>query len=104
MELFVATKKDQKRRKELQEEGPPRGRIPDDYGPKELMERKLRTKRRRAIYKERGMPVEPVFGQLVQRGLDRFILRGKDGAATRWSLFSATHNLLKLFRSGWKPD
>lgn len=104
LELFVATKKDQTRRKELREKGPPRGRIPDDYGLKELMERKLRTKRGRTIYKERGMSVEPVFGQLVQRGLDRFLLRGKDGAATEWSLFSATHNLLKLFRSGWKPD
>ena len=104
MELFVATQKDRKRRKELREQGPPRGRIPEDYGPKELMERKLRTKRGREIYKERGMSVEPVFGQLVLRGLDRFLLRGKDGAAAEWSLFSATHNLLKLFRSGWTPD
>jgi hypothetical protein len=47
MELFVATQEDQKRRKELREQGPPRGRIPDDYGPKELVERKLRTKRGR---------------------------------------------------------
>ena len=43
MEPFVATQKDRKRRKELREQGPPRGRIPGDYGPKELMERKLRT-------------------------------------------------------------
>lgn len=104
LELFVATQKDRKRRKELREAGPPRGRIPDDYGPKELMERKLKTKRGRAIYEERGRSVEPVFGQLVLRGLDRFLLRGKDGAAAEWSLFSATHNLLKLFRSGWTPD
>jgi hypothetical protein len=58
MELFVAIKKDQKRRKELQEQGrPPRGRIPDDYGPKELMERKLRTKRGRDIHTKRSTSV-----------------------------------------------
>jgi hypothetical protein len=38
-EIFIATLKDWKRRKELREQGPPRGRIPDDYGLKELMER-----------------------------------------------------------------
>lgn len=103
-ELFIATTKDWKRRKELTEQGPPRGRIPDDYGPKDLMERKLRTKRGWEIYKERSTSVEPVFGQLVMRGLDRFLLRGKDGAGAEWSLFSATHNLLKLFRAGWTPS
>jgi Tfp pilus assembly protein PilV len=33
-ELFIATTKDWKRRKELREADPPRGRIPDSYGPK----------------------------------------------------------------------
>lgn len=102
-ELFIATTKDWKRRKELREKGPPRGRIPDDYGPKELMERKLRTKRGRAIYKERSTTVEPVFGQMVMRDLDDFLLRGLEGAKAEWSLFSATHNLLKLWRAGWTP-
>jgi hypothetical protein len=101
-ELFIATTKDWKRRKELREQGPPRGQIPDSYGPKELMERKLRTKRGRDIYQKRGQSVEPVFGQHVNRGLDRFILRGDDGAAAEWSLFSATHNLLKLWRTRWE--
>ncbi|MFQ3285739.1 hypothetical protein, partial [Natronomonas sp.] len=32
-ELFIATTKDWKRRKELREQGPPRGQIPDSYGP-----------------------------------------------------------------------
>ena len=100
-ELFVATRKDWKRRKELRERGPPRGRIPDSAGPKERMERKLRTKRGRDIYRKRGQSVEPVFGQHVTRGLDRFMLRGEDGAAAEWSLFSATHNLLKLWRERW---
>jgi transposase len=101
-ELFIATTKDWKRRNELREQGPPRGAIPDSAGPKELMERKLRTKAGRDIYRKRSLSVEPVFGQHVNRGLDRFILRGMDGAAAEWSLFSATHNLLKLWRTRWE--
>jgi len=103
-ELFIATTKDWKRRKELQEKGPPRGRIPESYGPKERMERKLRTKRGRDIYRKRSTTVEPVFGQHVSRGCDRFLLRGERGARGEWSLFSATHNLLKLWRSDRESD
>lgn len=69
-ELFIATIKDWKRRKELREKGPPRGRIPESYGPKERMERKLRTKRGKRIYRKRSQSVEMVFGQHVNRGLD----------------------------------
>jgi len=52
-ELFIATTKDWKRRKELGEKGPP---------------------------------------------------RGLEGAKGEWSLFSATHNPLKLRRAGWTPS
>lgn len=99
-ELFIATTKGWKQRKELQAKGPPRGRIPKHLGPRERMERKLSTKAGRAIYGERACSVEPVFGQMVMRGLDRFLLRGRRGAAGEWSLFSTTHNLLKLWRVG----
>lgn len=102
-ELFVATTKDWRRRKELAEKGPPRGRIPNDYVPKELMERKLRTKQGRRMYRKRAQTVEPVFGDHVNRGCDRFMLRGKKGVQAEWSLFSATNNLLKLWRPGWEP-
>jgi hypothetical protein len=61
------------------------------------MERKLRTKWGRDIYAKGSQTVESVFGQHVNRGLDRFMLRGKDGAEAEWSLFSTTHNLLKLW-------
>lgn len=104
IELYIATTKDWKRREKLAEQGPPRGRIPKDITPTERMERKLRTKRGKAQYRKRGQTVEPVFGQHVNRGLDRFLLRGLRGAKAEWSLFSATHNLLKLWRSGWSPD
>lgn len=66
------------------------------------MERKLRTQRGRYSYRKRSQSVDPVFGQPVNRGLDRFVLRGDDGAKVEWSLFSATHNLLKLWRTRWE--
>ena len=95
-EPFIATTKDWKRRKALREEGPPRGRIRKDFGPKERMERKLRTKRGREAYEERSSNVEPVFGQMVMRGLGHFLLHGLEGSSGEWSLFTVTHNLLKL--------
>lgn len=102
-ELFIATTKDWKQRKALREQGPPRGRIPKGLTPTERMERKLRTKRGQKIYRERGMTVEPVFGQMEGRGLNHFLLRGLEKVRMEWSLFCTTHDLLKLWRSGWRP-
>lgn len=99
-ELFIATTKDWKIRKALREQAPPRGRIPKHYGAKDRMERKLLTQRGRAIYKQRSSSVEPVFGQMVMRGCQDLLLRGMKGASGEWSLFSATHNLLKMWRAG----
>jgi len=68
----------------------------------EQMRHKLRTPEGRAIYKMRKAVVEPVFGQIKeQRGFRRFLLRGR---ARVTKLICATHNLLKLFRSGWSPQ
>jgi transposase len=102
-EFFIATKKDWKQRKALREKGPPRGRIPKDAPPRDLMERKLLTRRGRKAYKERGPSIEAVFGQMAMRGLSRFWLRGAEKVKTEWSLWCTTHNLLKLWRSGWSP-
>jgi len=100
-ELIIATSKDWKQRKALQEQPPPRGRIPKGLSQRELMERKLRTKRGRALYKKRGIIPEPVFGQIkTARGIDSFLRRGLTACASEWKLICATHNLLKLFRSG----
>ena len=100
-ELFIATKKDHKQRKAVRDGPPPRGRIPKDISVRERMERKLTTKRGRAVYKKRSRTVEPVFGQIKDaRGCDRFLLRGLDGASGEWKLLCGTHNLLKLWRSG----
>ncbi len=100
-ELLVNTTKDWKRRKALREEAPPRGRIPKGMTATERMERKLRTKRGAALYKKRAQTVEPVFGQIKDtRGLDEFCRRGETACESEWAVMCATHNLLKLFRSG----
>ncbi len=63
------------------------------------MERKLLTKRGRALYKKRSQTVEPVFGQIKEtRGCDRFLRRGKSACDSEWKLICTTHNLLKLWR------
>jgi transposase len=100
-ERIIATKKDWKQRQALREAGPPRGRIPEDLSLRERMERKLLTKRGRALYKKRGQMVEPVFGQIKTcRGILTFMRRGLEACAQEWKLICATHNLLKLWRSG----
>ncbi len=103
-ELLIATTKDWKQRKLLRERGCPRGRIPKGLSPRDRMERKLLTKRGRALYKMRGVLVEPVFGQVKDgQHFRRFMRRGLGAAESESSLVGMTHNLLKLWRSGQAP-
>jgi len=97
-EALIATTKDWKRRKELREEGSPRGRIPSDMSRTERMERRLRTKRGQRMYAQRGCTIEPVFGQNKDgRGFDRFMRRGQAAVSAENKLMFAVHNMLKLF-------
>lgn len=102
VELLVAVQKDYKQRKAIEAQlPPPECPIPDCLSATELMERKLLTERGRALYKLRSQTVEPVFGQIKEvRGFDGFMRRGIDACRSEWSLICATHNLLKLWRSG----
>jgi len=101
VELLIATQKDYKQRKALQGVPVPEGPIPEGLSATEAMERKLLTERGRTLYKLRGQTVEPVFGQIkAVRGIDRFMRRGLEACRSEWSLICATHNLLKLWRSG----
>ena len=98
---LIATNKDWKQRQALREQPCPRGRIPTRLSRRDRMERTLLTKRGRQLYKKRGQTVEPVFGQIKDgRGCDRFMRRGQSACANEWKLLCATHNLLKLWRSG----
>jgi hypothetical protein len=100
-DLLVATQKDWKQRKAMREEPEIAGPPPKDISAAELMERKLQTKAGRERYKLRSQTVEPVFGQIKSsRGIDSFLRRGLDAVRSEWSLICATHNLLKLWRSG----
>ena len=65
----------------------------------------LSTLEGRAVYKMRKAVAEPVFGQIKEaRGFRKFRLRGLEKVQAEWKLICATHNLLKLFRSGWSPQ
>jgi len=82
--------------------GPP---LPESSGVAERMRSKIRTLEGRAVYKLRKAVVEPVFGQIKEeRGFRRFLLRGLAKVQAEWAMICTTHNLLKLFRSGWSPQ
>ena len=92
-----------RRDKTLKDAPPPRGRIPKNLSAEHRMRRKLRTKQGRRTYAKRKGIVEPVFGQIkFGRGLRQFLLRGLDNVALEWDLWCTGHNLLKLWRSGWR--
>ncbi len=98
-ELFIATRQDRKQRAELRDAASPRGRMPKGLSARGRMQRKLRTKRGRAIYAQRGASVEPVFGQMKERqGAGQFSMRGLGACQGEWQLHAAVHNLRKLHR------
>jgi len=68
------------------------------------MQTKLSTPAGKAIYARRKVIAEPPLGQIKHaRSFRRFSMRGLDKARAEWSLVCWTHNLLKLFRAGWRP-
>lgn len=65
------------------------------------MRKKLAEADGKVAYALRKSIVEPVFGQIKQgRGFRRFSFRGLANVTAEWLLVCATHNLLKIFRSG----
>ena len=82
-------------------EHPPaaRGRIPKDISTQDRMRRKLRTDNGRDIYSLRKETVEPTFGQIKNKGLRQFLLRGLRKVKGEWSLWCTGHNLTKLWRN-----
>ena len=79
------------------ESPPPESKLEQDV--KARMREKLKSESGRAVYKQRKMIVEPVFGQIKEvRGFRRFSFRGLKKNTAEWLLVCLTHNLLKLFR------
>jgi transposase len=101
IDAYVATEKRTHARNLLPA---PRGRIPKNATSKERMDRKLRTIKGRMTYSKRKEIAEPIFGQIKEiRGFRRFLLRGLSNVKAEWDIICLTHNILKLFRSGWLP-
>jgi transposase len=101
IDLHVATGK-----QKHGETGQPVDGSPVDAGEelslRERMKKKLGSEAGRDVYRMRKAIVEPVFGQIKEwRGFRRFSLRGLDKVRGEWKLVCMTHNLLKLFRSGY---
>ena len=68
--------------------------------PIEKMKRKFDTLFGRFIYNKRIAIVEPVLGNLKNKGMGRFTLRGKKKVNTQWQLFSLVHNIEKIAHVG----
>lgn len=100
-EVFISPR----RRKHVEVGNPPTpASLPTDASDLERMRYKLQTEEGRAVYARRKAIVEPVHGQIKEaRGFRRFLLRGLRKVSAEFALICATHNLLKLFRSGLRP-
>ena len=102
IDLFVAPDRQKHGQAVPVATGPP---PPQSARARAQMRYKLRTPAGRAVYGRRKAIVEPVFGQIKEvRGFRRFLLRGLVKVQAEWKLICATHNLLKLFQSGWVPQ
>jgi len=62
----------------------------------EAMKRKIDSPLGRLIYGQRIATVEPVFGNIQNKGMRRFTLRGKGKVSTQWKLFTLVHNIEKI--------
>jgi transposase len=63
----------------------------------DFMRRVLATPHGRALYRQRPVTIEPVFGQIkFNRQIRRFQRRGRAACRSEWRFIAATHNLLKL--------
>jgi len=66
------------------------------------MNRKMQAPAAKAIYKQRKVIVEPVFGQLKNSGFRGFSVRGKDKVAGEFSIVCAAHNFKKIAKAIFK--
>lgn len=98
---LIATHKAHRLRQRMTKEGARTGPPPSAAGPIEAMEHRLLTEEGAALYRKRGSSIEPVFGNIKQRGFGRFMRRGLGAVADEWQLICATHNLLKLHRRAY---
>jgi transposase len=101
IDLYVAVDRQPHGEGPTAETGPP----PAEDTVLAAMRTKLQTAAGRAVYALRKTIVEPVFGQIKDgpQAFRRFSFRGLTKVQAEWRLVCCTHNLLKLFRAGWRP-
>ena len=63
------------------------------------MNSKMEKDDSKAVYKERKVIVEPVFGQIKNMGFREFSVRGKEKTAGEFSLVCAVHNIKKIAKA-----
>jgi len=74
---------------------------PDGVNLSKQMAAKIDTGQGRSLYAERMKIVEPIFGNIrIQKGLDRFTLRGKVKVNIQWVLYCMVHNIEKIMKYG----
>ena len=83
-------------------EGVPKSRARKD-ALTEHMRWKFDSPAGRAIYSRRMATVEPVFGNLQNKGMRRFTLRGRRKVNAQWQLFTIVHNIEKIAHRGVQP-
>ena len=72
----------------------------DDKEPlRQEMKRKMETPSAQAVYKQRKVIVEPVFGQIKNTGFRGFSVRGKDKVTGEFSMVCAAHNFKKIAKA-----
>jgi transposase len=70
----------------------------------EQMRQTLATDTGRLLYGMRKITIEPVYGQIkYNRGITRFMRRGRAAVQSEWRLITASHNILKL-HSHWTAN
>jgi transposase len=75
-----------------------------DGGLYAFMRRVLATPTGAELYRKRSAMIEPVFGDTkFNRKIDRFQRRGRAACRSEWRLITATHNLLKVWRTTTAP-
>jgi len=77
-------------------EGPPPKRRSKCNGAARRMRQKFDTPLGREIYSRRMGTVEPVFGNIQNKGMRRFTLRGQKKVSAQWKLFTMVHNIEKV--------
>jgi hypothetical protein len=63
------------------------------------MRQKMENPGPQAVYKQRKVIVEPVFGHIKNSGFRGFSVRGLDKVAGEFSLICAAHNFKKMAKA-----